>query len=107
MKKTHALLVMLMGFFVGLPGTALAHSPFCLCEKDDGKIVCKGGFSDGSSAAGVQVDLISGKEEILKSQRFDELSSACFAIPEGDFYILMDAGLGHTVEVERSAIAGM
>ena len=96
MKKTPVCLVMLMGFLVGLNGTALAHSPFC-----------EGGFSDGSSAAGVRVDLINGEEKVLKSQRFDELSSASFTIPKGDFYILMDAGPGHTVEVERSAIVGM
>ena len=107
MKKTHARLVMLMGFLVGLNGTALAHSSFCFCEKDDGKIICEGGFSDGSSAAGVRIDLINGEDKVLSSQRFDELSSVRFTIPKGDFYILMDAGPGHTVEVERSAIVGI
>ena len=33
-----------------------AHTPLCSCyDNGDGTVTCEGGFSDGSSAAGVQM----------------------------------------------------
>ncbi|MPT23296.1 MAG: hypothetical protein E2577_09965 [Starkeya sp.] len=49
----------LAALLLGLAGTAQAHNPVCECEGvDAGKIRCKGGFSDGSGAPGVTLDVI-------------------------------------------------
>ena len=38
---------------------ALAHNPMCECKAiEDGQIRCTGGFSDGSGAPGVTLDVI-------------------------------------------------
>lgn len=79
---------------------ALAHFPFVECHQSTVDIVCQGGFSDGSGVAGVTIDLISYDEEIIASKAFDEQSNVHFKPYDGEFYILMDAGPGHTIEVE-------
>ena len=38
---------------------ALAHTPLCSCyDSGGGKIMCEGGFSDGSSARGVKMRVV-------------------------------------------------
>ena len=47
--------------------TALAHTPLCSCyDFGDNTILCEGGFSDGSSASGVEMLVLdaAGKEVI-------------------------------------------
>jgi hypothetical protein len=79
-----------------------AHNPFCACEKvDDATIRCQGGFSDGASAEGVKLDVISYGEEVLLPGKFGSDSVVEFKKPEGEFYILFDAGPGHVVEVDH------
>lgn len=68
---------------------ALAHYP---CAIEEGRIVCKGGFSDGTGAAGVTLDVISYEEEILVPGKFGPDSTVRFDKPEGEFYVLFDAG---------------
>jgi len=84
-----------------------AHSPYCKCELDGDFIVCQGGFSDGSGAVGTLLDVISYDEEILLSSELDDQSRIQFPRPEGDFYILMDAGPGHVVEIDWPEIEGI
>lgn len=87
---------------------AHAHTPFFYCALvDENEIECEGGFSDGSSAAGVKVELLSAEDEVLVSTRLGRLSTVTFNLPEGDFYLLMDAGPGHVIEVDRKDIKGL
>ncbi len=45
-----------LGLAIMAASTAHAHSPICDCyDNGDTTITCEGGFSDGSSAAGVSV----------------------------------------------------
>ncbi|HBZ95622.1 MULTISPECIES: hypothetical protein [unclassified Pseudomonas] len=84
---------------------ALAHNPVCQCEpQGDEEIVCVGGFSDGSGAPGVTLDVISYDEEILVAGKLDGDSSLSFKRPEGEFYVLFDAGPGHVVEIDHMDI---
>ncbi|MFI8744300.1 hypothetical protein ACIGKL_03975 [Pseudomonas sp. NPDC077186] len=91
---------------VGLAPLALAHNPICQCEAGDGEeIVCTGGFSDGSGAPGVTLDVISYEEEVLVPGKLGEDSRLSFKRPDGEFYVLFDAGPGHVVEIDHTEIA--
>jgi hypothetical protein len=46
----------LLVVFLFIAAQALAHTPLCSCyDNGDGTVTCEGGFSDGSSASGVQM----------------------------------------------------
>lgn len=86
---------------------AAAHYPFCTCAAQAGEITCEGGFSDGTSAEGVTLDVISYDENVLVPAKFDASSKVQFPRPEGEFYILFDAGPGHVVEVDWQDVEGL
>lgn len=86
---------------------AYAHYPYCTCAMEGGRIACKGGFSDGTGAEGVTLDVISYDEEILVPGKFGADSVVRFDRPAGEFYVLFDAGPGHVVEVDWRDIDGL
>jgi len=84
---------------------AWAHFPVGQCKAlDEHTIQCKGGFSDGSNAPGLTLEVISYDEKILLSDKLDKNSSITFKRPAVPFYILFDAGAGHTVEVDHTQV---
>ncbi|MDH4990673.1 hypothetical protein QEZ48_07495 [Aquamicrobium lusatiense] len=97
----------LMGLFsTTLP--ALAHNPIAECSVVEGATIeCRGGFSDGSGAAGVTLDVISYDEQVLVPGKLDDDSKLRFKRPEGEFYILFDAGPGHVVEIDYHDVDGL
>ncbi len=97
-------LVAMVGLFLGFYGFALAHTPLCSCyDNGDGSITCEGGFSDGSSAAGVKMRVKSG-EKVLLEGKMDQDSEFTFDKPQGDYKVIFDAGPGHEIEVKGSEI---
>lgn len=86
---------------------AAAHYPFCTCTAQGASITCEGGFSDGTSAEGVKLDVISYDEDVLVPAKFDATSKVQFQKPDGEFYILFDAGPGHVVEVDWQDVEGL
>lgn len=98
-------LVLLGSTLFFFAGPALAHNPMCQCEEVDAQnIRCTGGFSDGSGAAGVTLDVIGYDESILVPGKLDADSSITFKRPEVEFYVLFDAGPGHIVEIDHTEI---
>lgn len=90
----------------GLSPLAWAHNPICECEPAAGdEIVCTGGFSDGSGAPGVTLDVISYDEQVLVPGKLGDDSRLSFKRPDGEFYVLFDAGPGHVVEIDHTEIA--
>ena len=90
---------------LGLSGQALAHNPMCECKSlEDGQIRCTGGFSDGSGAPGVTLDVIGYDETILVPGKLGADSSMTFKRPDAEFYVLFDAGPGHIVEIDQADI---
>ncbi len=82
-----------------------AHNPVCICTKHGGNEVrCVGGFSDGSKAAGVKLDVIAYDETIVHAGKLGPDSTIIFKRPAGEFYVLFDAGPGHVVEVDHTDI---
>jgi hypothetical protein len=103
-SKYAAALLVLLGT-AAMSSTAFAHNPIAQCQKK-GKdnILCKGGFSDGSDAVGVTLDVISYDEKILLPGKLGKDSTLTFKRPKGDFYVLFDAGPGHIVEIDHAEI---
>ncbi|ABN78687.1 hypothetical protein D1114_20360 [Cereibacter sphaeroides] len=106
MTRLHATALGLLAMLGATP--ALAHNPIAECAAAEGRIIdCRGGFSDGSGAAGVTLDVISYDEDILIPGKLGDDSRLQFERPEGEFYILFDAGPGHVVEIDYHDIEGL
>lgn len=86
---------------------AHAHVPICRCHLEGTQVVCKGGYDDDSLAIDVPIHVIDAQERVLASGKTDSRAQFTFELPEGDFYILMDSGVGHTAEVDRADIKGI
>ena len=84
---------------------ALAHTPLCSCyDNGDGTVLCEGGFSDGSSASGVGMKILDGKGNVVLEGAMSENSEFEFNKPKGAYKVIFDAGPGHEVEIDGSAI---
>lgn len=92
---------LMAGFLSGAISTsALAHTPLFSCyDNGDGTVTCEGGFSDGSSAAGVAVHIFDADGKALQETKLDEFSEITFKKPEGDYKVQFDAGEGHKIDV--------
>jgi len=78
-----------------------AHTPLCDCfDNGDDTISCEGGFSDGSSAAGMAVRVYDDRGKILIDTVMETDSSISFPRPAVESYtVVFDAGEGHLVTV--------
>ncbi|MEA3279410.1 MAG: hypothetical protein U9Q38_02245 [Thermodesulfobacteriota bacterium] len=102
-KKMFIVGLLVFGLFMA--GQALAHTPLCSCyDNGDGTITCEGGFSDGSSAAGVEIRALNSTGKVIIKGRMTEDSEFTFKKPSGDYKVEFDAGPGHVVEVPGSEI---
>ena len=100
-----------LGFALGLSLAvfmatyAFAHTPLCSCyDNGDGTITCEGGFSDGSSAAGVVMRVVDSPGKVIIEGKMNEDSEFTFKKPKGPYKVEFDAGPGHVVEVPGSEI---
>ncbi|PWI34924.1 hypothetical protein DI392_01205 [Vibrio albus] len=103
MKKITLNIVISFGLL--LSNSAMAHTPLCSCyDFGDGTILCEGGFSDGSSASGVDMSVldVSGKE-LLKG-KINEDGEFEFQKPSVDYKVQFNAGPGHTIEIDGKNI---
>ncbi len=79
---------------------ASAHTPLCACyDNGDGTVLCEGGFSDGSSAAGVRIAVRDSNGNVLIEGSMDGRSEFIFDQPRDGFSVMFDAGAGHQVEI--------
>jgi hypothetical protein len=93
-----------IGLILG-SGAAWAHTPLCSCyDNGDGTVTCEGGFSDGSSASGVQMRVEDGSGAKLIGGKMDEFSEFTFEKPSGDYRVVFDAGEGHRIEIDGKEI---
>jgi hypothetical protein len=85
--------------------SASAHPPFCICKMIDATTVrCEGGFADGTGVPGVKLDVIRYDESIVLETKFGADSTVTFKRPDGEFYILFDAGAGNSFDVDYKDI---
>jgi len=92
-----------LGIF--LSGQVFAHTPLCSCyDNADGTVTCEGGFSDGSSAAGVEMRVQGKNNKVLIKSKMDEDSEFTFDKPSSAYKVVFDAGEGHVVEIDGKEI---
>ena len=85
---------------LALAAPVLAHSPICNCyDNGDGTVTCEGGFSDGSSATGVAIRVVDGRDRVLIEGKMDDKSSFSFMKPDQQFHVVFDAGQSHIVTI--------
>jgi hypothetical protein len=105
MKKVFLSLavILTLGFF--LSPISYAHTPLCSCsDEGDGTVLCEGGFSDGSSAAGVKMTVLDASGKTLVEGKMNEDSEFTFKKPSGVYTVIFDAGPGHEVKVPSTEI---
>jgi hypothetical protein len=106
--------VLVVGLLLVVP--AGAHTPLLSVEdNEDGTIYLEGGFSDGSSGAGVTILLVENEPHegelpeskelyneklVLLRTKLDEYGELTLDKPEVPYFIVFDAGPGHVVEKE-------
>ncbi len=95
----------LAALLAAAPTPALAHTPICSCfDNADGTITCEGGFSDGSSASGVTMKIMTAAGQVLLEGQMNENSEFIFDKPGEDYVVLFDAGEGHRITVPGKEI---
>jgi hypothetical protein len=105
MKTKNLVAAVVAVLVVSVAGIAFAHTPIFSCFlNEDGTVMCEGGFSDGSSAAGVSVRVFDIQKKVLMEGEMDEFGTFVFNKPEVNYFVVMDAGPGHTVEVKGDDI---
>jgi len=103
MKSILLSCLLVVGLF--LAGQAFAHTPLCSCyDNGDETITCEGGFSDGSSAAGVEIRVTDKDGKVLIKAKMNEDSEVTFKKPSGPYKVVFDAGPGHEVIVDGKDI---
>lgn len=105
MFKQKVVWIGVLAFGIFLSGSAFAHTPLCSCyDNGDGTVTCEGGFSDGSSAAGVEMRVEDKNGKILVKGKMDEDSEFAFDKPSSPYRVVFDAGEGHVVEIDGKEI---
>ncbi len=100
---------LILGLF--LNSQAIAQTPSLSVKDKDGMVYLKGGFSDGSSAAGVKILIVEDKpykggekvelyngKKVLKKTKLDKNGELTVEKPKGPYLIIFDAGAGKVVE---------
>jgi hypothetical protein len=105
MRKLFILLVVAVAV-LGLAAVVPAHTPVCSCASNgDGTITCEGGFSDGSSAAGVKISVKDAKTgKVLLKGKMNADSEFTFKKPAVPFDVVFDAGPGHVKVIKGKDI---
>ena len=103
--KPFTTLIALLAFGLFFTGISQAHTPLFSCyDNGDGSITCEGGFSDGSSAAGVAVRVVDKDGKVLMEDKLDEFSEYTVEKPSHAFTVIFDAGDGHQIKVPGKEI---
>lgn len=103
-KRNGMIMVFVLATGLALGGLALAHTPLCSCyDNGDGTVTCEGGFSDGSSASGVQMRVEASGSDLIKG-KMNEDSEFTFDKPADAYKVVFDAGDGHVIEIEGKEI---
>jgi hypothetical protein len=105
MKRLFLSLAVALALGLFLSPISYAHTPLCSCsDEGDGTVLCEGGFSDGSSAAGVKMTVVDACGKTLVEGKMNEDSEFTFTKPAGAYTVIFDAGPGHEVRIPGAEI---
>jgi hypothetical protein len=105
MKRTILSLAVALVLSLFLTSLSYAHTPLCSCsDEGGGTILCEGGFSDGSSAAGVKMTVVDASGKTLIEGKMNEDSEFTFKKPNVPYTVIFDAGPGHVVKIPSTEI---
>lgn len=91
----------LPALLAGLTAPVFGHNAICDCFVDEGDtILCEGGFSDGSAAAGIPVRIVDRDGKVLIEGAMNAKSEFRFEKPAVAFSVEFDAGEGHVVRID-------
>lgn len=100
----------LAGLALASSAQCLAHYPILDCQlgletEPEGTVVCIASFSDRSKAPNVLMEIYSEDDEVIASGQTDERATYRFIAPEGEaYFIIMDAGPGHVLEISDEEV---
>ncbi|SMC39237.1 hypothetical protein SAMN02746065_101333 [Desulfocicer vacuolatum DSM 3385] len=95
----------LLGLSLCFSSAVYAHTPLCSCyDNGDNTITCEGGFSDGSSASGVEMRVEDKSGKQLLKGKMNEDSEFSFDKPSVPYKVIFDGGEGHAVENDGDEI---
>lgn len=84
---------------------AAAHSLLLTCKPAaDNAVRCVGGFSDGSDAAGMGIQVKAYDERVLAKGTLGSDSAWVFPRPAGEFFVRLDDGGEHAAEVDHADV---
>lgn len=87
-----------------LISSMFAHTAIMSCfDNADGTITCEGGFSDGSSASGVNFYILKDDKKVFESKMTED-SEVTFKKPTSEYIAVFNAGEGHQVLINGSDI---
>lgn len=90
--------LLLLSLCLALP--AQAHTPLFDCfDNGDDTMTCEGGFSDGASAAGVDIRVLDAQGKVLEQGELDAEGSIILKRPAGEFSVVFAAGEEHSLTV--------
>jgi len=89
-------------------GSAQAHYPVLNCKMDTSvkQVICEAGFSDRSKAPNVVMEVFSEDDEQVAKGHTDDNAMYRFSPPSGAYFIIMDAGPGHVLEISDEEVNG-
>ncbi len=87
------------------PFPAAAHSLLLTCKPTaDNGVRCVGGFSDGSDAAGMSIQVKAYDERVLAKGTLGGDSAWVFPRPAGEFFVRLEDGGEHSAEVDHADV---
>ena len=78
----------------------MAHTPLFDCfDNGDASITCEGGYSDGASAEGVDIQVVDARGKILERGKLDARGAVLLQRPEGEFSVVFAPDSEHSIRV--------
>lgn len=97
-NQARRMLALLLSSLYFIP--AQAHTPLFDCfDNGDNTLTCEGGFSDGSSAAGVDIRVLDAQGKVVEQGELDAQGSILLKRPAGEFSVVFGAGEEHSITV--------
>lgn len=90
---------------IATPSLSFAHSAIFDCyDNGDSTISCQGGYSDGSSATGVKIQVLDASGKVLESGMLDANSECTMKKPAGGYTVSFVGGDGHSLAIDGKNI---